>query len=160
MNCSKPTKHWVWLKKYPRDTLLHGLLGWWCKRKSLVSYAAHSGLAESQQNHGLVELVPFGTGRQVSFRCQHLRNRMGSYRYLQGPQGFHASGDHYTKQKYEITKDIKIKREIIDDTLVFEDSLKKLFWTTMWYIKSCADNGIICTPKKFHFGEEVTLWPK
>ena len=55
----------------------------------------------------------------------------GSYHYLRAPQSFHASGDHYTKQKYEITKDIKIKREIVDDTLVFEDSLKKLFWTTM-----------------------------
>ena len=51
----------------------------------------------------------------------------GSYRHLQAPQGFHASGDHYTKRKYEMTKDIKNKREIIDDTLLFEVSLKKLF---------------------------------
>jgi hypothetical protein len=52
----------------------------------------------------------------------------------------HASQDHYTKGKYEMTKDVKNKREIVDDTLLFEDSLEKLFWTTMRYIKLCADN--------------------
>ena len=51
----------------------------------------------------------------------------GSYHYLRAPQSFQASGDHYTKRKYEMTKDIKNKREIVDDTLLFEDSLEKLF---------------------------------
>ena len=64
----------------------------------------------------------------------------GSYHYLRAHQSFHASRDHYTKGKYEMTKDIKNKREIVDDTLLFEDSLEKLFWTTMRYIKLCADN--------------------
>ena len=77
----------------------------------------------------------------------------GSYHYLRAPQSFQASGDHYTKRKYEMTKDIKNKREIVDDTLLFEDSLEKLFWTTMRYIKLCADNCITFNPEKFHFGE-------
>ena len=78
----------------------------------------------------------------------------GNYRYRRAPQGFHASGDHYTKRKYAITAEFQKKREIVDDTLLYDDSIESLFWTTMKYIKTCADNGIIINPAKIVFGKK------
>ena len=78
----------------------------------------------------------------------------GTYECLRAPQGFHASGDHYTRRKGEITKDINNKKEIVDDTLLFEKTIEALFWLTMKYIKRCSDNGIVFNPDKFVFGHK------
>ena len=78
----------------------------------------------------------------------------GRYRYLRAPQGFHASGDAYTRRFDDITIDMTRKTRCIDDTILWDDSIETSFWHTIDYITHCGDNGIVFNPEKFHFAEK------
>jgi hypothetical protein len=79
----------------------------------------------------------------------------GKYRYLRAPQGFHASGDGYTKRMDDIVAEANQYRKCIDDSLLYDSTLEDNFWHTMQYIQLCAENGIVFNPSKFHFGLDV-----
>lgn len=79
----------------------------------------------------------------------------GPYRYCSSPQGYHASGDHYTRRMDEITMEVGNKRRCIDDTLLYQPDLEKSFWATVKYIDLCNKNGVIFNPKKFKFPEDI-----
>ena len=78
----------------------------------------------------------------------------GRYRYLRAPQGFHASGDAYTKRFDAITSGTPRYTRCIDDSLLWDDGIEDAFWHTMHYIKKCADNGIVFNPAKFVFAQD------
>ena len=75
------------------------------------------------------------------------------YRYYRAPQGFHGSGDGYTRRFDDITVDMTRKTRCIDDSLLWDDSIESSFWHTIEYISVCADKGIVFNPSKFHFAE-------
>jgi hypothetical protein len=79
----------------------------------------------------------------------------GSYRYLVAPQGYVASGDGYTRCSEAITKEYKNKVCMVDNTLLYHDDLDSAFTKTCKYLDTCAKNGIVLNPDKFHFAKEV-----
>ncbi len=79
----------------------------------------------------------------------------GRFWYNRGPQGFHGTGDAYTRRFDDITKEEKRYLRIIDDGLLYDQTLEGQFWHTFDHLKLCADNGIVFNPEKFQFGEEI-----
>ena len=77
----------------------------------------------------------------------------GRYRYCRAPQGFHGSGDGYTRRFDDITVDMMRKTRCIDDSLLWDDSIESSFWHTLDYISQCADKGVVFNPDKFHFAD-------
>ena len=73
----------------------------------------------------------------------------GRYRYLRAPQGFHASGDGYTKRTDDITVDVENLKKCIDDSCLYSEDIEKSFWQTVRYIDLCARNGMVFNPDKF-----------
>jgi len=79
----------------------------------------------------------------------------GRYRYLRAPQGFHGSGDGYTKRFDDITHDFPRVQRCVDDTLLWDSDIAAAFWHTLNYIKLCGDNGIVFNPEKFQFAKDT-----
>ena len=79
----------------------------------------------------------------------------GRYRYCRGPQGFHGTGDAYTRRFDDITSDEQRYVRCIDDGLLWDDDIEQSFWHAFDHIKMCADNGIVFNRDKFMFGREV-----
>ena len=78
----------------------------------------------------------------------------GRYRYLRGPQGFHGTGDAYTRRFDDITSGEERYLRCIDDGLLYDDAVEDAFWHTFDHIKLCADNGIVFNPEKFKFARD------
>ena len=76
------------------------------------------------------------------------------HRYLRAPQGFHASGDGYTRRFDDITVDAPRKTRGIDDSLLWDETRESVFWHTLEYITHCGWNGIVLNPGKFQFTED------
>ena len=53
----------------------------------------------------------------------------GCYLYLCLPQGYLAAGDAYTQCHDEVIKDIPREVKIVDDTLLYDHSIKEAFFT-------------------------------
>lgn len=79
----------------------------------------------------------------------------GRYRYLRAPQGFHGSGDGYTKRFNDITNDFPRVRRCVDDSILWDSDIATSFWHTMNYITLCANNGIVFNPEKFQFARDT-----
>ena len=79
----------------------------------------------------------------------------GRYIFLRMPQGYLASGDAYTRRFDEIIKDIKRKVKIIDDTLLYDNTIEEAFFATWDYLTLCANNGIVMNVSKFKFCREA-----
>ena len=79
----------------------------------------------------------------------------GRYRYCRGPQGFHGTGDAYTRRFDDITAGETQYVRCIDDGCLWDDDIEKAFWHTFRHIKHCADNGIVFNPEKFKFARET-----
>ena len=75
----------------------------------------------------------------------------GRYRYCCAPQGFLASGDAYTRRFDEIIAQMKDKTKLIDDTLMWADSIEKSFFQVCEFLTLCGENGITLNPRKFQF---------
>ena len=41
--------------------------------------------------------------------------------------------------------------KIVDDSLLWDNSIEDTFWHTLEYIELCGKNGIVFNPKKFKF---------
>ena len=78
----------------------------------------------------------------------------GAYRYKVAPQGFKASGDGYTARYDEIVKDVKNYKKTVDDTCLWENTLKENYLSTCRYITLCSERGVIFNPEKFQFGSK------
>ena len=79
----------------------------------------------------------------------------GRYRYLRAPQGFHASGDAYTRRFDDITSSFERVSRCIDDSILWDDSIEECFWHAYEYLKHCSDNGIVFNVEKFVFAEKT-----
>ncbi len=80
---------------------------------------------------------------------------LGRFRYCRAPQGFHGSGDAYTRRFDDITAQVERVARIIDDSLLWDSEIETSFWHTFDYLKHCADNGIIFNVKKFVFAQRT-----
>ena len=78
----------------------------------------------------------------------------GRYRYRHAPQGFHASGDAYTRRFDDITKAFTNVSRVVDDSLLHNDSIECAFWHACDYLKHCSDDGIIFNADKLVFAQE------
>ena len=79
----------------------------------------------------------------------------GRYMYLRMPQGFTAAGDAYTRRYDELIKGVERKVKIVDDTLLYDDTIENSFWHTWDYLTLCANNGIVASDKKFQFCKDT-----
>ena len=64
----------------------------------------------------------------------------GRYRYMRATQGFHASGDAYTRRMDDPTTDVKQLQRCVDDSLLWDRSLEDSFWHTVHYVSLCGEN--------------------
>ena len=58
----------------------------------------------------------------------------GRYRYCRAPQGYHASGDAYTRRFDDITSDFDRVSRCIDDSLLWDQSIEASFWPVLAHI--------------------------
>ena len=79
----------------------------------------------------------------------------GRYRNCRGPQGWHGTGDAYTRRFDDITADEQRYVRCIDDGCLWDDDIEAAFWHTFDHIKWCADRGIVFNREKFKFSREV-----
>ena len=81
----------------------------------------------------------------------------GRYRYCVAPQGYMASGDFYTRRYDEILTDIPRKKKIIDDALLWDETIAESFFHTIDFLDTCGRNGVILnTTPKFGFARKRT----
>ena len=79
----------------------------------------------------------------------------GRYVYLRMPQGFLAAGDAYTRRYDEIIADVARKVKIVDDTLLYDDTIEQHFYHVWDYLTLCAKNGVVINKKKFQFCKDT-----
>ena len=79
----------------------------------------------------------------------------GRYRYKRAPQGFHASGDAYTRRFDDITAKFKRVSRCVDDSLLWDSTIEDAFWHTHDYLNHCSKNGIIFNQEKFVFAKKT-----
>ena len=79
----------------------------------------------------------------------------GVYRYCRAPQGFHGSGDAYTRRFDDITSQEERYVRCVDDGLLYDDDIEGAFWHTFHHLKHCADRGVVFNRDKFQFAGEV-----
>ena len=68
------------------------------------------------------------------------------------------SGDAYTHRYDRITVGVENMRRVIDDTLLYEEDIKKAFKQVGEYLSLVGENGIILNPEKFEFAEDEVSW--
>ncbi len=71
--------------------------------------------------------------------------------YRRMPQGFHAAGDAYTRRYDEIIEGVQRKVKIVDDTLLYDNSIEESFYHTWNYLTLCVKNGVTASSRKFKF---------
>ena len=77
----------------------------------------------------------------------------GRYRYRRAPQGFLSAGDAYTRRADEICKGVTNMCKVIDDSLIYHDTIEGNFFKTFHLLKLCGDHGITFNVEKFQFCE-------
>jgi hypothetical protein len=79
----------------------------------------------------------------------------GAYRYLRGPQGYHGTGDAFTRRFDDITVNEERYVRCIDDGLLYDDDVESAFWHTFNHLTLGAENGIIFNKEKFKFARDT-----
>ena len=79
----------------------------------------------------------------------------GVYQYCRGPQGYHGTGDAYTRRFDDITSNEERYIRCVDDGLLYDTNIENAFWHTFDHIKLCADNGVVFNREKFVFAAET-----
>ena len=69
--------------------------------------------------------------------------------------GFLAAGDAYTARMSVITAEISNKKQLVDDTCVYNNTLAENFTDTCRLLSLSAAAGIVFNRKKFQFGEKT-----
>ena len=78
----------------------------------------------------------------------------GRFMYRRMPQGFLASGDTYTRRYDDIIQDVPRVVKIVDDALLYDESIEDAFYHTFDYLTLGAKNGIVFNKGKFQFCQE------
>ena len=71
----------------------------------------------------------------------------GRYRYCTLPQGYIASGDSYFRRFDEIVSNVRNKIKVIDDTLLWSNSIEDCFFRTGEWLNICGKHGSSRTPQ-------------
>ena len=79
----------------------------------------------------------------------------GAYRYCRGPQGYHGTGDAFTRRFDDITMNEERYVRCIDDGLLYDNDIESAFWHTFNHLTLCAENGIVFNKEKFRFARET-----
>ena len=79
----------------------------------------------------------------------------GRFRYKVAPQGYLASGDGYTHRDYLISGDVSNKVTLVDDTLVWDESVEQNFQSVCRLLVMYGKAGLIMNGEKFQFGKDV-----
>ena len=79
----------------------------------------------------------------------------GRFWYLRMPQGFVAAGDAYTRRYDDIISHVERKLKIVDDTLLYDETIEGHFFHVWDYLTLCALNGITVNQSKFVFCQDV-----
>ena len=79
----------------------------------------------------------------------------GRFRYQVAPQGYLASMDGYTHRFSLITEKIKNKQIIVDDTLLYSDTVEENFHLVSSLLETGHKAGLIFNSDKFQFGQET-----
>ena len=80
---------------------------------------------------------------------------LGRYRYCSAPQGYIASGDAYTRRFDEVAAEFPNKIKVIDDALLWHNSLEESFFQAARWLDLCGKNGITQNPNKFVLGADT-----
>ena len=76
----------------------------------------------------------------------------GLYRYRVAPQGFLAAGDAYTARFDAIAAGITNRKQCVDDTCLYSNSLEENFNLVCKFLSLCAGAGMVFNKKKTQFG--------
>ena len=79
----------------------------------------------------------------------------GRFRYRVSPQGYLASMDGYTHRFSLITEEIENKVTIVDDNLVYSDSIEENFKDVCRLLSICHNAGLVVNSDKFQFCQET-----
>ena len=79
----------------------------------------------------------------------------GCYRYCRGPQGYHGTGDAFTRRFDDITVNEERYVRCIDDGLLYDNDIETAFWHTFDHLKLCSENGIVFNKEKFKFARDT-----
>ena len=79
----------------------------------------------------------------------------GTYRYLRAPQGFLASGDGFTHRESIIARDIKNKVTLVDDSLLWDDTVKENFTSVCKFLEVYGKAGLVINGEKFQFCQDT-----
>ena len=79
----------------------------------------------------------------------------GRFRYRVAPQGYLASMDGYTHRFSLITENIRNKQVIVDDTLLWSDSVEQNFYDVSTLLETGHRAGLIFNSDKFQFGQDT-----
>ena len=145
------------------------------KVRRTVDFQKLNGFCKRETHHtespfNLACQVPPGTKKTVldavegyhavslDEESQHLTTFItpwGRYMYLRMPQGYLASGDAYTRRYDEIIKDVPRKVKIVDDALLYDQSIEDAFYHCWDFLKLGSENGIVYSKEKFQFCQDV-----
>ena len=79
----------------------------------------------------------------------------GLYRYCRGPQGYHGTGDAFTRRFDDITMREERYVRCVDDGLLYDNDITTAFWHTFDHLKLCSENGIVFNREKFKFARDT-----
>ena len=84
----------------------------------------------------------------------------GKFRYKRIPQGYGSSGDGYTRRTDDIlascpnTPDKQDYEKIIDDIIIWNDSLEECFFRVCNILSHCNKSGMVFSKDKFEFAKQ------
>ena len=79
----------------------------------------------------------------------------GRFQYKVAPQGYLASMDGYTHRFSLITQNIRNKQVIVDDTLLWSDTVEENFYDVSTLLETGHSAGLIFNSDKFQFGQDT-----
>lgn len=144
----------------PRRTIDYQHLNSQCFRQTHFTHSPFDLASQvpAKTKKTVIDAVDGFHSVQVDRDSQHMLmfiTEWGRYIPLRMPQGYFASGDAYTQRTDNITRDVPRKLNIIDDTLLYDDTIEQSFFHTWDYLTLCANNGITANLKKFQFCEDT-----
>ena len=80
----------------------------------------------------------------------------GKFRYLRAPMGLNASSDEWCCQSDAIIRGVPWARKIVDDTLIWSESMEELLERTREILQICRDCGITISKKKLELEGKLT----
>ena len=79
--------------------------------------------------------------------------KFGRYRCIESGQGLICSGNAYTARFDKIMQDFTNVVWCVDDSLIWADNVRNMFYSTCRYISVCAKGGINFKKKKIEFSQ-------